>query len=140
LAESLALCLEIDDKRSMAYTLLYLGLVDHAEHKPEARERILASLRLGLELDEPYQQLSSLAGLAGVTWQAGDAAEAARILGAVASALQAFDMVLEIEVRHLHAHTLAAVQAQLGAQAFQSAWDEGRQCSLDAAAKRALAL
>jgi len=43
-------------------------------------------------------------------------------------------------VRHLHAQTLAAVQAQLGAQAFESAWDEGRQCSLDEATKRALTL
>jgi class 3 adenylate cyclase/tetratricopeptide (TPR) repeat protein len=139
LEESLALCMEIDDRRSMAYTLLYLGLVDHAEHKPEARERILASLRLGVELAEPYQQLSSLAGLAGVAFQAGDAAEAARILGAVATMLKALDMVLEIEVRHLHAKTLAAVQAQLDERAFESAWDEGSQCSLDEAAQRALA-
>jgi len=140
LEESLALCIEIDDKRSMASTLLYLGLVDHAEHKPEARERILASLRLGVELGEPYQQLSSLAGVAGVTLQAGDAEEAARILGAMASALKTLNIVLETDVRHLHAQTLAAVQAQLGAQAFESAWDEGRQCSLDEATKRALTL
>ena len=140
LEESLTLCIEIDDKRSMAYTLLYLGLVDHAEHKPKARERILASLRLGVELAEPYQQLSSLTGVAGVTLQAGDAPEAARILGTVATVLKTLNMVLEIEVRHLHAKTLAAVQAQLGERAFESAWDEGRRCSLDDAAKRALAL
>jgi hypothetical protein len=96
----------------------------------------VASLRLGVELAEPYQQLSSLAGLAGVTLQAGDAAEAARILGAVATVLKALNMVLEIEVRHLHAKTLAAVQAQLGERAFESAWNEGRQSSLDDVTKR----
>jgi hypothetical protein len=46
---------------------------------------------------------------------------------------------MEIEVKSLHAQTLAAVQAALGDAAFQSAWEEGSKWSLEEAVKKALA-
>ena len=64
--ESLALSKEMDDKLNMAYALLDLGLVDLAEDKLEARENILASLRLRAETDEQLTQTSSLIGAARV--------------------------------------------------------------------------
>jgi adenylate cyclase len=139
-AESLALCQEMDEKTLMAYALIGLGFVDLAASRntPEAREHILHSLRLRQEMGEQVQQTSSLVGVAWLALQAGDATQAAQWLGAVESALKALDASMEIEVRHLHAQTLAAVRAQLSEAAFQSAWEAGAAWSLEEAVKMAL--
>ena len=128
--ESLRLSREIGDKSGAAYARLGLGLVDLAENKPEGRAHILDSLRLRVEMGEQLQQTSSLVGVAGLALQAGDAAGAARWLGAVESALKSLNAAMEVEVKQLHAQTVAAVQVQLGEAAFQQAWDEGAQWTL----------
>jgi tetratricopeptide (TPR) repeat protein len=136
--ESLALSKELGNKATMAYALLGLGLVDIAENKPEAREHILASLRLRVEMGEQQTQTSSLVGMAGLALQEGNPQFAAQVLGAVESALKALDAAVGFDVKLLYAQTLAAVKEQLGAAAFQSAWEEGSAWSLEEAVKRAL--
>ena len=136
--ECLALCKEMGDKSMMAYALLGLGLVDLAEEKPDAREHILHSLRLRQETGEQLYQTSSLVGVAGLALHEGDATQAAGWLGAVESSLKALDAPMEPELIPFHAQTLAAVQAKLGAAAFQSAWEEGAGWSLEEAVKKAL--
>jgi tetratricopeptide (TPR) repeat protein len=136
--ESLGLCKEMDEKTQMAGALLGLGLVDLAENKPEARENILGSLRLRQETGEQVYQTSSLIGAAGLVLQEGNPQFAAQLLGAVESALRALGAVVEPEVRPFHTQTLVALREQLGEPAFQSAWEEGSQWSLEEAVKRAL--
>jgi predicted ATPase len=137
-AESLALGKELEDKTDIAYALLSLGLVDLAENNPEAREQILESLRLQVEMGKQLPQTSNLVGVAGLAWQEGDATGAAQWLGAVASALTALDARLEFAVKQFHAQTLTAVRAQLGEAAFQSAWAVGAEWRLEEAVQRAL--
>lgn len=137
-AESIALCKEMGEKYAIAYAWLGFGLVALAENQPEAREHILASLRLRVEVGARLPQTSSLVGAAGLALQAGDAVGAARLLGAVEAALNALNAALESQVKRFHAHLLAGVKAQLGEAAFHSAWEAGRQWSLAEAVAYAL--
>jgi tetratricopeptide (TPR) repeat protein len=137
-AESLMLAREIGDKSDMAYALFVLGLADLAEHRPEAREYILHSLRLRQEMGRQLQQTSSLIGVAGLVLEGGKAHFAAQLLGAVASALKTLNAVAEPDVKFFHEQTLAAVCEQVGEAAFQSAWEEGSNWSLEEAVTRAL--
>ncbi len=137
--ECLALCQEMGEKTVMAYPLLGLGLVAIAQNNPEAREHILHSLRLRVDMGEQLTQTSSLVGVAGLALQAGDAVGAARWLGAVASALTTLTAAMGYDVKQFHAQTLAAVREQLGEAAFQSAWEEGGNWSLEEAVEKVLA-
>jgi class 3 adenylate cyclase/tetratricopeptide (TPR) repeat protein len=136
--ESLALCNETNVKTDTAYSLLGLGLVDLAENHPEAREHIIRSLRLRQEIGEHSLQTSSLIGVAGLTLREGNPQFAAQLLGAVESALKALGAPIESELKNFHAQTLADVREQLGEAAFQSAWEEGSQWSLEEVVKVAL--
>jgi adenylate cyclase len=138
LEECLALCEEMDEKSIMAYVVLGLGLVGLSENRPEAREHILYSLRLRQETGEQVSQTSSLVGMAGLALHEGNATRAAQWLGAVDSALKALNAVVESVLIHFHAQTLAAVKEQLGAAAFQSAWEEGAGWTLEEAVKKVL--
>ncbi len=138
LEESLALCKEMDDKPNMTRALLGLGMVDLAQNKPEAREHILHTLRLRQERGEQRRQTSSLIGMAGLALHGGNLRFAAQVLGAVESAVKVLNTVVEVDVMHFHAQTLAAVREQLGESAFQSAWEEGSRWSLEEAVRRAL--
>jgi tetratricopeptide (TPR) repeat protein len=137
-AESLMLAREIGDKSDMAYALFVLGLADLAEHRPEAREYILHSLRLRQEMGRQLQQTSSLIGVAGLVLEEGKPHFAAQLLGAVESALKTLNAVAEPDVKFFHVQTLAAVCEQVGEAAFQSAWEEGSTWSLEEAVTRAL--
>jgi tetratricopeptide (TPR) repeat protein len=129
--ESLALSRELNNKSNMAYVLLGLGLVDLAENNSLAREHILQSLRLRQEMGEQVQQTSSLIGVAGLAWQEGDAQFAVGVLGAADSTLKRLKAVMEPEVLHYYTQMLSAVREQLGAEAFNVAWSQGAQMSLD---------
>jgi ATP/maltotriose-dependent transcriptional regulator MalT len=136
--ESLALCQEMEDKTLMAYALLGLGQAVLAENKTEARKHILHSLHLRQEASEKLFQTSSLIGVAGLVLHEGHSQFAAQLLGAVESALKALKATTEPEMKPFHAQTLAKVKQALGEAAFQSAWEEGSQWSLEEAVKRAL--
>lgn len=77
------------------YTLLCLGLVDLAERNSEARKHILESLRLRQETGEQGPQTFSLIGVAGLALHEGKPQFAAQLLGAVESALKAFNAVVD---------------------------------------------
>jgi len=129
--KSLTLLGEMDEKWVVGKVLFGQGLMGLAEGAPEARGHILKSLGIYKELGDKLQQTSCLIGVAGIFLQEGDPQRAAQLLGAVESALKALNAVMEIEVKHLHAQTLAAVREQLGQSAFQSAWEAGRKWSLE---------
>ena len=135
LEESLGLRQDMDDKPGMARSLLGLGLMDLAEGKPEAREHILGSLRLGT--GELRLEPSSLIGVAGLALQEDAPLFAAQMLGAVQSALTPLGLVVEPMMNFFHAQTLAKVKAALGETDFQAAWKEGSLWSLAEAVRRA---
>jgi len=136
--ESLALSKEIDEKPQMASALLRLGLVDLVEDKPEAREHIVGSLRLHVETGEQRQQTSSLIGAAELVLQEGNPQLAAQLLGAIEAALKVLNAVMDSDVEPIHEATLAKAKEALGEAAFQSAWEEGSQWSLEEAVKKVL--
>jgi class 3 adenylate cyclase/tetratricopeptide (TPR) repeat protein len=136
LEESRSVWQDLDDKSSKARAWLGLGLVDLAQGKPEARERVLGSLRLGT--GKQGLESSCLIGVAGLALKEGAPLFAAQLLGAVQSALTSLGLVVEPMVNFFHAQTLAKVKAALGETAFQSAWEEGSLWSPAEAVRRAL--
>jgi adenylate cyclase len=138
LEECLVLSQEVGNKTILASTLLGLGLVDLAEHKTEARKHIMDSLNLRRETGENYWQTTSLIGVAGLVLHEGKPLFAAKLLGAVESALKRLNAVMEPEVIHFHAQTLAEAREQLGEATFLFAWNQGREWSLEEAVQIAL--
>jgi adenylate cyclase len=136
--EALALGREINDKAHIATALSGLGLVDVAEHKLEARENFVSSMRLRQETGEKLRQTSNLIGMAGLVLQEGDPGFATQLLGAVDAILKTLNSPMEPEMEAFHANTLAAIREQLGDPAFQSAWEEGAKWSLEDTVNKAL--
>jgi len=136
--KGLILCKEMDEKTLVAYALLGLGLVDIAEHKPGARENILQSLHIRLEMGEQLPQVSNLIGFAGLVFQEGKPQFAAGLLGAVESALKGLNALAEVDVKFFYENMLVKVKDALGDAAFQSALEEGSQWSLEEAVKKVL--
>ena len=138
LNEALQLAQALDAKYDIASVLQVLGLIDIVENKPEARARILASLRMRVELGEILSQTSPLIGLAGLALREGKAQYAAQLLGVVDMTLKALNAVPELESKNFHAQTLADARAELGEEAFNAAWAEGSRWSLEEAIAFAL--
>jgi predicted ATPase/class 3 adenylate cyclase len=136
--ESLTLSAEMDERFIMAESLLSLGRLDLAENKPDAREHILHSLRLRQETGEQFRETSSLIGVAGLALYEDNPQFATQLLGAVESALKALNAVMEPEIKVFHAQTITAVRERLGQSAFQSAWEEGLEWTLEEAVRKAL--
>lgn len=136
--ESLVYCMDMEDVMSEAFALLGLGLVGLAEDKPDAGKHILHSLRLRQEIGEQWEQTSSLIGVAGLAVHDGKPQFAAQVLGAVASALEALNAVMEVEMIYFHTQSLAAAREALGESAFQLAWEQGAGWSLEEVVNRAL--
>lgn len=129
---------KIDEKTWMAYALLGLGLVDLAEDKSETRGNILGSLRLRMETGEQLYQTSSLIGAAGLVLQEGNPQFAAKLLGAVESALKGLNAAMEPEIKFFYEGTLAKVKQALGEAGFQSAFEEGSKWSFEETVNKVL--
>jgi len=136
--EVLVMCKEMGEKYVKAFALLSLGLVDLATRQPTARVHIVDSLRLRQETGEQNLQISSLVGMAGLVLQEGYPHLTAQLLGAGASALTMLKAALELDLKPFHAQTLAAAKDALGEGAFQAAWEEGAQWTLEEAVQRVL--
>ena len=137
--ESLAQSIEIDDKRLKEYALLGLGLAALAqENTTAARPFFVESLRLGQQMGRKPGIIASLTGLARLAYQTGNPRRAARLVGAVQSLMTTIQSKLDLEVRLLYEHTLAAAQAALGEAAFNAAWEAGQKMTLEQAAAYAL--
>ena len=117
--------------------LVWLGLVDLAEDKPQAREHILGSMPLAS--GELRVEASCLIGVAGLATKDGASVFAAQLLRAVQSALDPQRLVVEPMVHFFHAQTLAKVKAALDETTFEASWKEGSLWSFTEAIRRALA-
>ena len=60
------------------------------------------------------------------------------VLGAVEALLESIGAVLDIVVREPYERAVAAARAELGDEAFEKAWQEGRAMSMEQAIQYAL--
>jgi hypothetical protein len=97
-------------------------------------------VRLSQTLRYPECLAVCLEGLAALHERHDDSGRAARLLGAADALLETAGYVLESGERELHERTLAAIQARLDREDFESAWRDGRSLPLEAAADEALSV
>jgi predicted ATPase len=90
------------------------------------------------ELEDAGRTAWCLWGLAAVAAGRGQAPRAARLLGAVASGLEAHGQSMPTRMRAEYEETKALARGALGEEAFAAAWAEGRAMTLDAAVTYAL--
>lgn len=138
-ADALAHLQAVEDKSGQALALYSLGLVALLQ-QDEARARTL--LRKSLEL---YRSTSFIAGMVDVmealaedARRQGQAERAVRWLAAAEARRETLETPILPPERGRHEQTLAALRAALNQADFESAWSEGRACSLEQIAAEAL--
>jgi adenylate cyclase len=136
--ECLEVTTESGDKPIMAYALQGLGMAILAGAKgapeaiAEARKPIMGSLRLRQEIGEQTLVTSSLIVMASSLLVGGDAHGAAKMLGAVDTALKTMGAFIDTDIAYYYKKLLADIQEKLGG-GFQGAWDEGAAMTLEEA-------
>ncbi len=132
LEECLSVCEELGDKRLTSMTLNILGLVARWQGN-FARSAALhtESLALSRELGEKLCIAQSLEGLAGVYGMQKHPERAARLWGTAEALCEAIGVPMYPVDRADHAQAVAAARAQLGGEAFATAWAQGRTTPLE---------
>ena len=132
LEESLPLYREGRDQRGIVESLSLLGRVEaFAGDYAAARTDYEESLAIGREVGDNLSMSFSLEGLATVVAVQGDPAWAGRLWGTAEALREAMGTPIPPVYRADYDHSLAAARAQLGEQAFATAWAEGRTMSLE---------
>ena len=141
LGEALSLYREAQDARNVATCLASLGMIyllrgDHDRAAPPFEE----SLLLQKDLKHKTTIYFGLGGMAGVAALRGQAARAAKLMGASEALRQEIGISVTPEASPYYDYDryLAAAHAGLGEAAFDSAWSEGRAMSADRAVEYAL--
>lgn len=139
LQESLVVFKDLSDSRGVAEVLLELGRVAHAQvNDTRALALYRESLVLGRKLGDMSYIAFCLTALAGAIQAVGDAARAARLFGAAEMLLESLDAVLDPGGSLNYGRDLAAARTQLGEEAFEEAWAEGRAMTFEKAVEHAL--
>jgi tetratricopeptide (TPR) repeat protein len=137
LEESVQVSRQVGAKRFLSVSLLLLGLA--AQEKGD-RERARTLFRDSLVL---FQEISSNAGIAyalgGLAAIIDWPAQAVKLLGAAAVALETSRMSMDLIERAHYERMLAALRARLDEAAFAAAWAAGQSLTLDQAVSYALA-
>jgi DNA-binding CsgD family transcriptional regulator/tetratricopeptide (TPR) repeat protein len=138
--ESLAIRRSLGDRESCAYNLHDLGYVAYDQGKhAQAAAYFEESLTLFHELGSTPGVAYCLKGFADVAAAQGQADRAARLFGAHASLCEAIGFVFPPIDQAAYDRTVAGVRAQLGAAAFEAAWDAGQALRLEQAVAEAKA-
>jgi non-specific serine/threonine protein kinase len=140
LDEGLALHRKIDDPTWSTGALILRGYVARAQGEQALAVRLFAeTIAAALAVRFERSMFEAVAGLAGVALDGGQAARAARLLGAV-TAMQEKSGIPEVSNDPLVQHTQTAVRASLGTQEFTAAFDAGRSLPWASAVEDALAV
>ena len=126
--ESLALCLDINDKVHLEFVQVELAQVARAQGDLQRAESYYRqSLTTSVEIGQGLLSFHSLivAGFGGLARMRGDTEQAARLLGAASFVFEGAPRWLSVN-RPSFENDVAAVRAQLDPEAFAAAWDEGR--------------
>ncbi len=132
--ESLALRRQMGDSRGMAWALHNLGGVARMQRDAaRARAYFAEGLALSHEVGDRLQSARCLEGLAALASIQGQADLAARLFGAASSLRVALGSGLAAADQALYDEDMRRVRADLGADAFVSAWAAGMALGLDQA-------
>lgn len=138
---SIPLLREATDNSVLAIPLRRLGQLALARGAyAGARLGIHASLLLNWKVHDYRGTAACLAALAALCMAQGDLAEAASLLGCVASFLEFIRTRLLPYDQQQYEHSLSALRAQMGASAFEAGSAHGRALTRQQAVEHALAL
>jgi DNA-binding CsgD family transcriptional regulator len=127
LEESQVLFKEAGGRGRMAEVFVTQGLVSLGEgDSPAARALLEESLKLSLELDNKWNIAWCLEGLAAVAAAQGEPFRAVWFMSAAQALRKAVGTPLPSFSQAMHKLTFASTRTQLGEQAFDAAWAEGR--------------
>ena len=128
------------DATGMPLPLINLGLAHFLQGRnDEALVCFRRGLEIAREVGHVVPKLYCLVGVGAVLGATGESEEAATIAGAAESAREATGVSVEPFERNIHEQTIEAARQALGEEAFSTAWETGRQLTLDEASDRALA-
>ncbi|MFL5735496.1 MAG: ATP-binding protein [Chloroflexia bacterium] len=137
--ESLELFRELGNTVGAAFALSMLGYVAEREGRyDEARKLLEESLSMRRELGNKQGVAVCFVGLAEVACAQDLADRAARLLGAAEGLLESAGVRLGMADQARFERAREATLGQLGREAFEAAWAQGRTMSLDEAADYAL--
>src|SRR2546430_707998 len=127
LEESLVLFKEVGERGRIAEVLVGLGFISFSQGDYAATHVLIEeSLEITRKLDYKWDIAGSLGVLAVVVAAQGEWIWAVRLLSAAEVLCEAINAVLPPAVRTVQEFTIASVRTQLGEQAFDAAWVEGR--------------
>jgi hypothetical protein len=139
-AQALPLQQLMQNRREVSITLSLLAFCEAADGEAGALRTWQASLAVYVDLSSRTGTVTAVLGIAALLAAGGQAAAAARLLGAVDADIEnVYAGVLQLWAQPSREQALALAQAGLSAGAFTQAWAEGQALSLDQAADLALA-
>jgi predicted ATPase len=139
-AQALPVLREVGDMLSVARLLNNVGAaLERLGSHDLARATMLRALARYQRLESRWDLTDSLEHLAPAILSAGDAALAARLLGAADALREQLGAPAPPYLEQTRAGNVAAVREALGPSAFEEQWQNGRRLAWDAAAAEALA-
>ncbi|MFL5656654.1 MAG: tetratricopeptide repeat protein [Ktedonobacteraceae bacterium] len=127
LEESLVLFKEVGERGRIAAVFLDLGFISFKQGDyTAARARMEESLKICRELDLKWDTAACLEGLATVVAAQGEPVRAVWFMSAAQAVREAIGTPLPSVSKGMHKFTIASTRTQLGEQAFDAAWVEGR--------------
>jgi len=147
LEQSLEIANSLRDKRGGAAVLFNMGLVALAQASEpistmffKARQWFKESLELRLEIGDRIGVINCFVGFSRIALIRGDTNLAVKLSGAADALLNTLQAKMDVDVRSLHSQTILTAQAALSEEAFNDAWDEGKDFNLDEATALVLEL
>ena len=138
--EGLSLARALGDKGSTATFLGDLGVAMLVRGDPERTTELMKEgLAISQELGDKYHYHGHLVHLAHAAGVAGEALREARLLGAAQGFRESADIpLLDLEVREDRHYPSVTARSQVGEEAWERAWEEGRAMTLQEAVSYAL--
>jgi predicted ATPase/DNA-binding CsgD family transcriptional regulator len=132
--ECISLCRKSGNRQRQAFSLANLGLVDlHRGNYQLAKEHMIESLILCLELNNKYPIANAIAFLSGPVAAQGYPQRAAQLLGASNALHKTMGLDLQPSDKPEIDRFQALVRKQLSEEEFKSAWEKGKTMSLEQA-------
>jgi adenylate cyclase len=137
--ESLTLAREMNDRYSLCLLCCYLGLLALAQNQPDsARKSFMEGLTIANKNNLVMYAIYNLIGMASVLNSQRKSSEAAVLLAASNGIATSIGVKIEPELQEPYDRALAESREKLSEQPFQSAWEAGKNMSIDQAVQFAL--
>jgi ATP/maltotriose-dependent transcriptional regulator MalT len=128
--ESLVLFKEMGERGGIAQVLGSQGLILFSQGDyAAARMRMEGGLEILRELDSKWYIAGCLEGLASVVAVQGEQVRAVWLMSAAQALRESIGTPLPLYFQTMHEFTITSIRTQLGEQAFETAWAEGRTMS-----------